>query len=314
MTTVTVTTSSRLHFGLYALEQSARAFGGVGMMVAEPALELTCTPSEELVTKGPLSERVRRFAIRASNALEVPPRWQITLRRAPPEHAGLGLGTQLGLSVAAAICQAAKGQSADTPVLAAMVGRGRRSSVGLHGFQHGGWILDGGHRDPAQVGQLENRFSVPEDWRVLLITPPNDAGLSGSAEAAAFATLPAIPAETTDQLRQLAIAEMHPSLMAGDFARFSAAVGSYGRAAGECFASVQGGPFASPAIASMIAKLNALGVKGCGQSSWGPTVFALCDSQHAAEQLSAELRACSTCQGSQIVITRPNNHGACVQR
>ena len=45
--------------------------------------------------------------------------------------------------------------------------------------------------------------------------------------------------------------------------------------AGDAFAAAQGGRYAAPAVTALVARLRGLGVKGVGQSSWGPTVFAV---------------------------------------
>jgi predicted sugar kinase len=44
---------------------------------------------------------------------------------------------------------------------------------------------------------------------------------------------------------------------------------------GDAFAPAQGGRYASAAVADCVTRLRAAGVRGVGQSSWGPTVFAV---------------------------------------
>ncbi|MEM6331154.1 MAG: hypothetical protein AAF790_13010 [Planctomycetota bacterium] len=317
---VRVAAPSRLHFGLYAFADSLRAFGGVGVMIDRPGLALVCEAADRSSAEGPHAKRALAFAQQAAAGLGLEqPACRVRVESAPPEHAGLGLGTQLGMAVAAgvaAVRNRTPGAAAGLPMpagrLAALVGRGLRSAIGVHGFERGGWLLDGGHTPGAALGQIEQRLPLPEAWRFVLISQGAAAGLSGRVEKEAFATLPPIPPATTQRLRRLATDEMAPAIAAEDYERFAAAAGEYGLVAGGCFASVQGGPFASPAIAGLVRTLQAWGYAGSGQSSWGPTVFALCRGQADAEELRARLLAEQRFAGADLVLSSPNNTGAAI--
>ena len=69
-----IRTGSRLHFGLFSLGAAPRLFGGVGLMIDEPGIQLCATPAREWSAEGPLSARVlefaRRFALRLQLARE----------------------------------------------------------------------------------------------------------------------------------------------------------------------------------------------------------------------------------------------------
>src|SRR5688572_3903912 len=102
MSAVTVVAPSRLHFGLYGFGRSAvRQFGGIGAMIASPSIQLSATAADEYQIDGPLADRVHSFAARwmawYCEAGELP-RARFEVLAAPPEHSGLGVGTQLGLS------------------------------------------------------------------------------------------------------------------------------------------------------------------------------------------------------------------------
>ena len=94
-----------------------------------------------------------------------------------------------------------------------------------------------------------------------------------------------MPDEVTQRLWQITEDEMLPAVDRADCAAFGDAVYRFGRLAGECFAAVQGGPFASREIGRLIDAIRDYGVRGVGQSSWGPTVFAICSSPSDAEAL-----------------------------
>src|SRR5262249_25766711 len=156
---IRVETGSRLHFGLFNLSSDdawsnvdgdavipARRFGGVGLMVESPGILLAAEPAKSWSASGPLSERALEFARRFSSSLvaqELPPH-RFVIERAAPEHAGLGTGTQLGLAVAEVLAVSAGHPEWAVPELAARVGRGHRSGIGVHGYRHGGFIVDGG--------------------------------------------------------------------------------------------------------------------------------------------------------------------------
>ncbi len=190
-----------------------------------------------------------------------------------------------------------------------MTGRGRRSAVGCHGFQSGGLIFEYGSLPQDQLSPLLYWTEVPEEWRVILIAASRSPGLSGSDEAAAFGELPPVPIKVTERLQQLAWA-MLPNIERGDVESFGEAIYEYGRFAGECFASVQGGPYASAEIAACVETLRGLGVRGAGQSSWGPTVFAFAANEARANEIVAQMRAIPAWREHAMRITRPDNRGA----
>ena len=60
---VTVTAPSRLHFGMFSFGRSdIRQFGGVGVMVEQPALRLTIEPARSLQVRGQHALRIREAA------------------------------------------------------------------------------------------------------------------------------------------------------------------------------------------------------------------------------------------------------------
>src|SRR5262249_15266403 len=151
----------------------ARQFGGAGLMVEQPGLCLAVRPAAEWSAAGPLAERALDFARRFAGALPpatLPPQ-HIVVEASPPEHMGLGTGTQLGMAVARALAEAA-GLALDGPELARRVGRGARSGLGVHGFTHGGFLVDGGKRAADGVAPLVARLAFPEEWRVVVVLPP----------------------------------------------------------------------------------------------------------------------------------------------
>jgi predicted sugar kinase len=184
-------------------------------------------------------------------------------------------------------------------------GRGERSAVGLHGFSRGGLIVEAGKLRSDEISPLVAHATLPDAWRCVLLCPIDEEGRSGEAERRAFGDLPAVDAAVTAALCQTAILDLVPAARAGNFAAFCDAVHAFGRRAGECFAPVQGGAYATPRLQSLVERLRGMGVAGVGQTSWGPTLFAFAESPGAATDLVATLRSDSAFDGLEITVAQP---------
>lgn len=308
---VRVRAPSRLHFGLFAFGSGGpRQFGGAGAMIEQPGLELRLTAAEAWSFAGPMAERARRATealVADSPELQAAPR-AVEVLRAPPEHVGLGTGTQLCMALALALC----GERSLSPRwIDRVVGgcrRGQRSAIGIHGFVWGGLLVDDGKRPGEALSPLVARVDLPPAWRFVLAMPRHERGLSGEAERAAFAALPPVPEATSAALRREALQVLLPAAQAGDFAGVSASLARYGRQAGACYAAQQGGVYANPRIAGIVTQFERLGVQGVGQSSWGPTVFALLPDDSSALAVVAQLRR-QIDRGVQLIVASPANGG-----
>jgi beta-ribofuranosylaminobenzene 5'-phosphate synthase len=311
--TVHVTAPSRLHFGMFSFGQpNVRQFGGVGCMIDRPGIQLAITPAENFEVSGPLADRVRHFAemfLRTSRfSAEI--HCRIEIQSAPRPHVGLGSGTQLGLSVAAGLQTFLRGTVSQQPEeLANAVGRGRRSAIGAHGFVRGGLLIEAGKLADGELSPLLVRAALPAEWRFVLLCPKNIEGLSGDAERRAFEEqLPAVPVQTTDALCREAFLQLLPAAIEGRFAEFSESLFRFGRTAGSCFAAIQGGPYGGEQVTRLVEQCRALGVRGVGQTSWGPTVFALLPDEPAANAFALQLKADRN--DLDITIASPNQTGA----
>jgi beta-RFAP synthase len=286
-------------------------FGGVGLMVEAPAVDVSIAPAVEFLRTGAHPDRVTRFtkaAIAAWSLHNLPP-CELHVR-SPRDHVGLGVGTQLGLAIAAGLRRFLQLPERAVELLAGDVGRGERSAVGTYGFQQGGLIVDGGHMPGEPLGKLVRRLAVPDDWRFVLASPTHQRGLAGRTESDAFARLPPVPDEITQRLWNIVHNDMIPALERAQCRTFGESVYRFGRLAGECFAAVQGGPFASREIAQLIDAIRDHGISGVGQSSWGPTVFAICESDEEAQTLRNWLRCQTGNDMDDLAIAAPNNEGA----
>lgn len=313
---VRVRTGARVHFGLITPGASAgRRFGGAGLMVAEPGLDIEIERSSVFEVEGLLRDRVATFATRYTGSSQPPV--AIRIQQGPPDHVGLGTGTQLGLAVAAGLAHLDNTRSPKqlaATELAPLVGRGRRSAVGVHGFDTGGLIVEGGKTSATSLAPLVGHYLLPPDWRVLLVIPKSERGVAGAVEEGAFATLEPTPDAVIDRLSRLLLLGIVPAALDEDFNGFSEAVYEFGYCAGECFAVHQHGPFASPLVAHIIEFLRAEGVFGVGQSSWGPTVYAFVENEAVGKNIARRLCDRFTLTEDEVVLTAPLRHGATIDR
>ncbi|MEX2169221.1 MAG: hypothetical protein WD851_07915 [Pirellulales bacterium] len=289
---VSVTTGSRIHFGLIGWgPEHPRQFGGVGVMIEPPSLQLRASAAPAFSAHGPLAERATAIVKRLVRhwQLNALPACRLEVVSASSEHAGLGTGTALALATASALAQFLRRGEASLEELALATGRGLRSAIGAHGFNNGGLIYEDGKAAGDVLGRLQARVTLPSEWRFVLVRTGGPPGLGGDDERRAFELVPTTPLKTSAELRRLAADVIVPAARAKDFQVFASAVADYNHLAGSCFASVQQGDYASAEIADLVGALRNRSVAGVGQSSWGPTVFAIVPDEAAAHELKDSL-------------------------
>ncbi len=318
-----IISGSRLHFGLLHIPGSVtepgshglancRNFGGAGLMIEEPAVRLQAAPATSWSAEGLASETVLTFARECQsspNARRCPP-LAFRCTAAPPRHAGLGSGTQLGLAVASLIAYFGGQGERSIAELAAWVRRGKRSWVGIHGFRQGGFLVEAGKSTTRDSSPLLVRHPFPEAWRILVVRPINQPAVHGKEESSLFAEMDrdekahAIALE----LSGLLLMEVLPALLENDFESFGQGLHAYNRKAGERFCRVQGGVFSSQKVEELVQFLRNEGCPGSGQSSWGPGTFAICRDEHHARHVAD--RVAARLPAVEIVITKARNAGA----
>ncbi|HEX3159394.1 MAG TPA: beta-ribofuranosylaminobenzene 5'-phosphate synthase family protein, partial [Gemmatimonadaceae bacterium] len=271
-TRVVVEAPARLHFGMLDLRGSlGRRFGGIGAAVQVPSLLLEASRADQVEAAGPDAERACEFAHRVIAAHRLTGGVRLRVRRAIPPHAGLGSGTQLALAVARAVAEL-YALPTDVVTLAAATQRARRSAIGTWTFAAGGFILEGGrHGDTAAPAPILARFPMPSDWRCVIAVPRGEPGMSGAAEAAAFARLPPPSQAEVERVAHLVLMGILPAVAEGDLAAFGAALSEVQRVNGGWFAAAQGGVFAPGPTEMLVRRMGEWGAAGVGQSSWGPT-------------------------------------------
>lgn len=301
---------ARLHLGF--LDPSGgdgRRFGSLGLTLEGIGVRVTAERDERLAAVGEGADRLLAHvrALERELGVEIPLRFDI--RSAIPEHAGLGSGTQLAL-VAGRLVAACCGIALSTRRAAQILDRGNRSGIGIGAFETGGFLVDGGRGPNGSPPPIVSRLPFPPLWRVILMLDTERRGLSGDVEAAAFRRAEPFPSRESERLCKLVLMKALPALAECDLAEFGAAIGELQRTVGDHFAPAQGGRYASAAVATAIDSLERQGVTGVGQSSWGPTGFALVDSETRAASLIRSLRALPGCAGLEFAVVKGRDRGA----
>lgn len=309
---ISVNTPSRIHFGLFGGKNlSGISYGGIGAMVSEPGLQLVLSESEEFEYLGKQSNRLKAFA--ETWLKVVKPRsekpFRIELQTSPESHIGLGTGTQIGLSVAAALFQYYFEEVPSVERLSQSVQRGQRSAVGTYGFMHGGFIVDRGKTGCDQLAKIDMHLPIPNEWRFILIKADADAGKSGVEEESVFQDSSSDKNRFRSELIEMTHSKIVPALLQENFHSFSNAVYEFGKTSGQYFASIQGGPFNGPRITELVRLIREFGAYGAGQTSWGPTVYAIAESQTVANQLVEHLSQ-YLLPSETIQIAKPADDGA----
>ncbi|MCJ2035886.1 beta-ribofuranosylaminobenzene 5'-phosphate synthase family protein [Methylobacterium sp. J-068] len=300
---------ARLHFGFLDLHGGlGRRFGSIGLALDAPAVTLTARPGERLDVTGPEARRAAAYALAAAGHLGIAGAARLTIEEAIPAHAGFGSGTQLALSVAAALAGLA-GRPFAPEDFADALDRGNRSGVGLAAFTQGGLIVDGGRDPQGNPPPVIARLAYPEAWRVVLILDTGMTGVHGSREVAAFRDLPRFPESQAAEICRIVLMQVLPATVAAEAEGFGAGITRIQQLIGDHFAPHQGGRYASPAVAEALGTIAAQGLAGYGQSSWGPTGFALVPSEAEARALVAGLERPGPLK---FLIARGRNIGASV--
>jgi beta-RFAP synthase len=136
--------------------------------------------------------------------------------------------------------------------------------------------------------------------------------MSGTAECEAFERLAKerVSTAATERLCHIVLMELLPALAEKDFLAFGKALFQFNHAAGLLFAPIQGGPYSSERITQAVRAIYNQGISGVGQSSWGPCIFAVTDSDSSAQELMRMVRSRFDLREHEVLVLRARNHPA----
>ncbi|MSR30607.1 MAG: hypothetical protein EXR99_03790 [Gemmataceae bacterium] len=286
---VRVCTGARIHFGFLSLPGAtdpywldvssqptlpARRYGGAGLMIPKPGFSLLAEPSSHWEFQGQPNNRLIDYAQRLCQFLEgkgchLPAR-KITIEESLPFHSGLGAGTQLALAVGKALLLSWELDMRAID-LALVLERGKRSAIGIHGFDVGGLIVEGGKLSQ-EIAPLVAHLEWPREWPIHLDFPLEEPGVHGEQESEVFQTLAMGDRnqEILEANSRNVLLGILPAVAQRNLAAARKFVRDMNTRTGQVFEQFNGeavnrGKNSTKPIPS--------GLEYCGQSSWGPAQF-----------------------------------------
>ena len=288
---VSVIAPARLHLGFLDLHGGlGRKFGSIGLAVSAIETSLTASYSDDIDIKGIFSKRADTYAEQILSHFGIDGGVKLSISSLIPEHAGLGSGTQLSLAIACAISRLYNLTDYNPRNFASILHRGARSGIGIGTFMQGGFVIDGGRAKNTDIPPVITRLPFPEHWRVVLIFDDELQGINGSKERAVFNLLPKMKKDISGTLCRLALMQILPAIMEKNCDDFGKGITEIQNIVGDYFSQAQGGRYTSPFLKSILDRLNSEGASGIGQSSWGPTGFAIFANETIAFQALKKIR------------------------
>ena len=324
-----IETPSRIHLTLIDLNGIYdRIDGGVGITLEKPCLNLEAESLDKGIEVG-FSEsckhvdgliedytfKIKSSAIKVMDALKIDSGFNFFVDSAYPPHSGLGSGTQLSLAVAKLVSMM-NHHDLNALDLAKIVGRGGTSGIGVESFENGGFIMDGGHKtiekpdflpssaSPATPPPIIVRYDFPVDWKIVLVIPNVERGVSGAREVDAFQNYCPIPLDEVEKLSHLLLMKLMPAVVESDLESFGTAINNIQDIG---FKRIEN-QLQNPCISRIMKELRSAGAAGVGMSSFGPTIYAVTDTDER-DILSAANDALKDI-GGDIISTRAQNMGA----
>jgi len=301
----TLKTPSRLHLSLIDMNGSlGRVDGGIGIALEEPCFEMSFGKAASVTGVEGGTKEVAENVCRQIGL----PGTAIDIKEAIPEHVGFGSKTQLSLGIAAGVCKA-YGLQIPIRKLAKLVSRGGTSGVGVAAFEHGGLILDGGHKSEkgfkpsrytdANPAPLLARYDFP--WWIVCAWP-DLKGAYGEAENAVFKKYCPISERDVGAVSRIVLMKILPSLIEKDVDSFGEGVNMLQKTGFKRIeVSLQ-----KPKVRKLLTFMQK-NSSGGGMSSFGPACFAICQTESEARSLKNKVR---NEFGINVMATRANNEGA----
>lgn len=306
--TVRVAAPARLHLGFLDLNGgSQRRFGSIGVGITGFTTVVNASRCDRVDISGDHDEFIAGLARTVLDHFRIDSGVRVQVEECIPRHQGLGSGTQMALALGAAIT-GLYGIDAGVEEIAVAAGRGMRSGVGLGVFTQGGFILDSGRSEGRRLPTTIFRHDFPEEWRFVLVMDTRAEGISGTDEVEAFKSLPDVSPGACAEICRQVLMQMLPGIMEKDCGRFGASVSSIQSGIGEYFSAVQGGSYASENVRQTLEFLLEHNATGAGQTSWGPTGFAIFPDAESAQRAVDEFAARDN--GTRLLVASAENNRA----
>ncbi len=303
----------RLNFGLIDLSgKSKRVDGSFGMGINVPIVEVVVDDSNEWIV---YPQKYQDICLKLVKKLGISKKFFIKIKTLVPSHCGLGLGTQLRLTIAKALIIKEK-LNVSSDELLRVVERGGTSNLGYYAFLFGNFIVEGGHLWKVEKEEIGPgiKFNCPNrtpiiyqnnfpNWGICLIIPHKFKKISGQEEINLFQKFCPIPKYETALLCKNILMGIIPAIQTKDFELFCYHLEQcmrLGLRKREILLRIS-------EVKDIMLSLKSVGFKGIGMSSFGPIVFGFSRDVNEASAMVSKLKLS---QKNKMIITTARNIGA----
>lgn len=265
----------RLHLGFYRFYDNPYIYGSIGVSVEEPHISvlLRSNPTLKVRCSTKLCEELVVATAKLLNVRDV----EVEVSGYLNHHVGLGSRTRVLLTAYLALTNYL-GVEPSVGRIIDLLGRKKISGVGIYSFFYGNLVVDSGLNvnDASMLyPKLLYLYEVPSNWYLIIVLPEGFKGLSEVEEVGIIRNVEFFPKQ---ELLYKEFVKLLTSLSLKDFNVFTNALSRIQELTGEYFSKHQGGIFAHDVSEELAAVMRGEGVKGIGQSSWGPTIYGFTDS------------------------------------
>jgi len=312
---VSVTAPAHLHTGNFDMTGDlGRLYGTVGFAV-DRLLEVEVTKRVDVKSE---DEAAYLFASRFVDAFDLAGA-EVKVKKTIPKFVGMGYHTTLALSIGTALAKLYN-LNLTTEQIALTMQRGAITSLGVHAFKVGGFIVEGGFR----VDQREKMIpplifheSVPSNWLFVIAIakePQEKIVKMRENEDKILRNLKLMPKETSDMLSRIVLVKIIPSIVENDLKSFGEGLTAFNSELGKFWNEYQcGRTYCHPVVEEAIKIMLKRSTCAC-QTSWGPTIYGIVDGKTEAEVLTKELKDyLAKNGGGEVFYTKAANAGASIK-
>lgn len=312
---VTVTAPAHLHTGNFDMTGDlGRLYGTVGFAV-DRLLEIEVTKSVDVKSE---DEAAYLFASRFVDAFDLAGA-EVKVKKSIPKFVGMGYHTTLALAIGTALTKLYNLQLT-TEQIALTMQRGAITSLGVHAFKVGGFIVEGGFRIDQRekmIPPLIFHQPVPDNWLFVIAiakVPQEKIVKMRENEDSILRNLRLMPKETSDLLSRIVLVKIIPSIVENDLKSFGEGLTAFNSELGKFWNEYQcGRTYCHPVVEEAIKIMLKRSTCAC-QTSWGPTIYGIVDGKNEAEVLTKELKEyLAKNGGGEVFYAKAANSGAFIK-
>ena len=155
---IKIDSPARIHLGFINLkEKSERIYGSLGLAINKfrNIQKIESNKNFEIVTKNKEIRKRVEAIFKTFLSLYKLKTCKISFLESIPLHQGLGSGTQIALSTGILLSKF-NNLNLNIHEISKLLGRGKRSGIGVETFSSGGFVVDSGKKKRIKISSLEN--------------------------------------------------------------------------------------------------------------------------------------------------------------